>query len=114
MYFIQSILTRLICLFLIVAFNCDHLSAQPDANSKDLFENCQDCLTLPCFLQIDSSCTLQTRYDSLNNKVSFQLNIKTPNNQTWMGIGFNSERQMVNKQLIAFIRLLFAINNLTI
>jgi hypothetical protein len=95
----QSIMVRLICLFLIMALNFGQLEAQQDPQTQDPFENCQDCLTLPCFLQIDPSCTLQTRYDSLNKKVSFQLNIKAPNNQTWMGIGFNSQRQMVNTQM---------------
>jgi hypothetical protein len=102
---VKLILTRLICLAFIVALNWDKAKAQVDPQSVDPFENCQDCLTLPCYLQIDSSCTLQTRYNSTNKKVSFQLNIKPPNNQTWMAIGFNSERQMVNTLVALKLRL---------
>ncbi len=58
-------------------------------NSRSFFENCQDCIDLPCDIPGDPTCTLKSNHIKGSYYVSFQLSIKTIR-LGWVGIVLNS------------------------
>ena len=58
-------------------------------STKSLFENCTNCIDIPCQLPSDPTCNLKSYYTPNSQYVSFQLSIKLLK-FSWIGIVLNS------------------------
>ncbi len=77
---------------LLNALPSDHIKRSLDLivlNTRDIFDNCSDCIELPCNIPSDPTCSLKSFHMKGSQYVSFQLSLKTIKS-AWVGIVLNS------------------------